>query len=194
MPTNVAYLGVRWRFRKRSICSVTRSETAPALWADLGAGTGTFTLALAELLGAGSTIYAVDADANAIHALGELPAVGETRIVPVKADFTRLPRSSCRAGRAAAARRIPDGQRTALCSRRDGGSVPSRAEGAQRRARHRRRVRPAAGEPVGATSDSGSKLADAGGRGRARRHDDHGHTAVDVFRNSLRRCRDATVE
>jgi SAM-dependent methyltransferase len=58
-------------------------------WADLGAGTGTFTLALAELLGGGSTIYAVDADANAVHALGELPAVGETRIVSVKGDFTR---------------------------------------------------------------------------------------------------------
>jgi predicted RNA methylase len=72
------------------------------IWADLGAGIGTFTLALAELLGDGSTIYAVDADANAAHALGELPAVGETRIVPVKGDFTRPPRSSCRVwGRAA---------------------------------------------------------------------------------------------
>jgi SAM-dependent methyltransferase len=60
-------------------------------WADLGAGTGTFTLALAELLGggAGNTIYAVDDDAGAVRALGELPAVGGTRIVPIKADFTR---------------------------------------------------------------------------------------------------------
>ena len=58
------------------------------IWADLGAGTGTFTLALAELLG-GGTIYAVDDDASAIRALGELQAVGGTRIVPVKADFTR---------------------------------------------------------------------------------------------------------
>jgi SAM-dependent methyltransferase len=59
------------------------------IWADLGAGGGTFTLALAELLGSGSAIYAVDADANAVHALGDLPAIGETRIIPVKADFTR---------------------------------------------------------------------------------------------------------
>jgi ubiquinone/menaquinone biosynthesis C-methylase UbiE len=60
-------------------------------WADLGAGTGTFTLALAELLGghAGSTIYAVDDDAGAVRALGALPAAGGTRIVPIKADFTR---------------------------------------------------------------------------------------------------------
>jgi trans-aconitate methyltransferase len=59
------------------------------IWADLGAGTGTFTLALADLLGGGSTIYAVDDDASAVRALVDLPAVGETRIIPVKADFTR---------------------------------------------------------------------------------------------------------
>lgn len=35
-------------------------------WADLGAGTGAFTLALAELLGTSGTIYAVDRDANAL--------------------------------------------------------------------------------------------------------------------------------
>jgi SAM-dependent methyltransferase len=59
------------------------------IWADLGAGTGTFTLALAELLGAGSTVYAVDADPSAVRALDDLPTVGETRIIPVTADFTR---------------------------------------------------------------------------------------------------------
>jgi len=58
------------------------------IWADLGAGTGTFTLALAELL-RGGTIYAVDDDATAVRALGDLPAVGDTRIIPIKADFTR---------------------------------------------------------------------------------------------------------
>jgi ubiquinone/menaquinone biosynthesis C-methylase UbiE len=59
------------------------------VWADLGAGTGTFTLALAELLGGGSTIYAVDDDADAVRALGELTPAGDTRVVPVKADFQR---------------------------------------------------------------------------------------------------------
>lgn len=58
-------------------------------WADLGAGTGTFTRALAALLDAGSTIYAVDEDAGAVRALGELPGDGDTRIVPVRANFTR---------------------------------------------------------------------------------------------------------
>jgi ubiquinone/menaquinone biosynthesis C-methylase UbiE len=37
-------------------------------WADLGAGTGNFTWALAELLGPAATIYALDRDARAVAA------------------------------------------------------------------------------------------------------------------------------
>lgn len=59
------------------------------VWADLGAGTGTFTRALAASLGPASTIYAVDDDANAVRTLGALPATQTTRVVAVKADFTR---------------------------------------------------------------------------------------------------------
>jgi SAM-dependent methyltransferase len=60
------------------------------VWADLGAGTGTFTRALARTLGAGSTIYAVDDDARVVSALRELQQVGERRrIVAVRADFSR---------------------------------------------------------------------------------------------------------
>jgi SAM-dependent methyltransferase len=59
------------------------------VWADLGAGAGTFTHALARILDAGSTIYAVDDDVNAVAALRGLAATSPTRIVPVKADFTR---------------------------------------------------------------------------------------------------------
>lgn len=51
-------------------------------WADLGAGEGAFTRALAELLGAGAHITAVDRDAAALRAIG--PGI-ETRV----ADFTR---------------------------------------------------------------------------------------------------------
>jgi ubiquinone/menaquinone biosynthesis C-methylase UbiE len=58
------------------------------VWADFGAGTGTFTLALAEMLGAGSTVYAVDDDANAIRVLRAVSPSNEVRIVPVKADFS----------------------------------------------------------------------------------------------------------
>src|SRR5512143_1563664 len=60
------------------------------LWADLGAGSGTFTRALARLLDAESTIYAVDDDVKAVAALRGLAATSPTRIIPVRADFTRL--------------------------------------------------------------------------------------------------------
>src|SRR5690242_17364294 len=61
------------------------------VWADLGAGTGTFTRALTELLGAGSTVYAVDDDGRAVRALRELSASssGDVRVTAVHADFTR---------------------------------------------------------------------------------------------------------
>ena len=61
------------------------------VWADLGAGTGTFTRALTELLGAGSTLYAVDANARAVRALRELSSSssGSVRMIAVSADFTR---------------------------------------------------------------------------------------------------------
>ncbi|MEO8745330.1 MAG: class I SAM-dependent methyltransferase [Candidatus Dormiibacterota bacterium] len=60
-------------------------------WADLGAGEGAFTLALAELLGPGAHITAVDRDAGAVRQLAQemgkrLPrATVETKV----ADFTR---------------------------------------------------------------------------------------------------------
>src|SRR6478752_316483 len=38
-----------------------------ATWADIGAGEGAFTLALADLLGPGATIVAVDRDAGALR-------------------------------------------------------------------------------------------------------------------------------
>lgn len=62
----------------------------PPAWADMGAGSGAFTLALAELLGPGALIYAVDRDARALQTLaGEMrrrfPATA-LRLLP--ADFT----------------------------------------------------------------------------------------------------------
>jgi SAM-dependent methyltransferase len=61
------------------------------VWADLGAGTGTFTRALSALLGAGSTVFAVDDDARAERALRELSASasGDVRVIAVNADFTQ---------------------------------------------------------------------------------------------------------
>jgi SAM-dependent methyltransferase len=61
------------------------------VWADLGAGTGTFTRALTEVLGAGSTVYAVDGNAKAVRALRELSSSssGNVPVTVVNADFTR---------------------------------------------------------------------------------------------------------
>lgn len=44
-------------------------ELGPTSWADLGCGDGTFTLALADLLAAGSTIHAMDVDRSALQAI-----------------------------------------------------------------------------------------------------------------------------
>ena len=57
-------------------------------WADLGAGEGVFTRALAELLGPDSRIYAVDRDARAIAALGRWAKRDAPNVIPVQGDFT----------------------------------------------------------------------------------------------------------
>lgn len=67
------------------------------VWADLGVGAGTFTRALARILGAGSTIYAVDKDRRAIDALRQSGSNDGTEIIPLVGDFTRelkLPRAA----------------------------------------------------------------------------------------------------
>lgn len=53
--------------------------------ADLGGGTGTFMSALADLLAAGSGIYAVDRDARSVHAL-QPREPRDVEIVPARAD------------------------------------------------------------------------------------------------------------
>jgi precorrin-6B methylase 2 len=58
-------------------------------WADLGAGDGTFTRALAGLLGPDSRIYAVDRDAKAVESLRQWSAQGMYSIIPVLADVRR---------------------------------------------------------------------------------------------------------
>jgi ubiquinone/menaquinone biosynthesis C-methylase UbiE len=60
-------------------------------WADLGAGGGAFTLALADLIGPTGTIYAVDKDRGSLRDLeralrAAFPAV---TLHPVAADFTQ---------------------------------------------------------------------------------------------------------
>jgi SAM-dependent methyltransferase len=57
------------------------------VWADLGAGTGTFTWALAHLL-TEARIYAVDRNASALGKLGRWLQRDGVTVVPVTADFT----------------------------------------------------------------------------------------------------------
>src|SRR5688572_20981229 len=60
----------------------------PGTWADLGAGDGTFTAALARRLGPGSRIFAVDRDAGALRHLMRRERPAAIDVIPVVADFT----------------------------------------------------------------------------------------------------------
>jgi ubiquinone/menaquinone biosynthesis C-methylase UbiE len=59
----------------------------PATWADLGAGDGTFTLALAESLAPGSTIHAMDRDGSALKRI--VPYHHSVRIHTHRGDFMK---------------------------------------------------------------------------------------------------------
>jgi ubiquinone/menaquinone biosynthesis C-methylase UbiE len=77
---------VRLREATALIADAGLAALGPTAWADLGCGTGTFTLALAELLAAGSTIHALDVHASALR---EIPARhGGVSIKTYRADFT----------------------------------------------------------------------------------------------------------
>jgi SAM-dependent methyltransferase len=59
----------------------------PTTWADLGCGDGTFTLALADLLAAGSAIHAMDRDGSALR---RIPSAHKgVRITTHRGDFTK---------------------------------------------------------------------------------------------------------
>lgn len=64
---------------------VTRGGT----WADLGAGTGAFTLALAELVGPGGEVIAVDRDRGALRELERAARPGGATVRTLTADFTK---------------------------------------------------------------------------------------------------------
>ena len=70
------------------------SGGGPQVWADLGCGEGTFTVALASLLPAGSTVHAID---NDTRALARVPARhGDVAIVAHAGDFTKKFRGASR--------------------------------------------------------------------------------------------------
>src|SRR5215211_1067086 len=63
-------------------------EPSRGAWADLGAGTGTFTIALARVLQPESTVYAFDTDGNAFAPLRASIPRDAARIITVRADFS----------------------------------------------------------------------------------------------------------
>ena len=67
------------------------------VWVDLGAGRGTFTMALATLLGPAGHVYAFERDAGAIDALERLPRRRghdeRAHIHVIRADFAETPLS-----------------------------------------------------------------------------------------------------
>jgi len=59
----------------------------PQTWLDLGAGNGTFTIALATMLTPGSTIYAIDRDESALKKIA-FPR-RDVSLIKIRKDFTR---------------------------------------------------------------------------------------------------------
>ena len=63
--------------------------TPGGIWADLGAGSGAFTLALAELIGAGGQVIAVDRDRGSLRDLERSLRPGGATVRTLAADFTK---------------------------------------------------------------------------------------------------------
>ena len=63
--------------------------TLGGTWADLGAGTGAFTLALAELVGPGGEVIAVDRDRGALRELERDLRPDAAAVRTLGADFTK---------------------------------------------------------------------------------------------------------
>ncbi|MFN2520790.1 MAG: class I SAM-dependent methyltransferase [Candidatus Limnocylindria bacterium] len=71
--------------------ALLRDGVAPGVWADLGSGTGAFTLALADLVGPAGEIHSVDRDGAALRQQersmrSRFPAAG---VKYLAADFTK---------------------------------------------------------------------------------------------------------
>lgn len=75
--------------REAAALIATAVDGRAGTWMDVGAGAGTFTRALVHLLGQGSQIYAVDANANALARLSQWATREGASVIPVVADFTR---------------------------------------------------------------------------------------------------------
>ena len=76
---------------REAIALISGAVTKPGgVWADLGAGSGTFTRALATLVGPTGTVYAVDRNPGALQELDRNPAATARRAMvrTIVGDFT----------------------------------------------------------------------------------------------------------
>src|SRR5258706_5852031 len=64
--------------------------TPGGVWADFGSGQGAYTLALAELIGPGSTIYSIDRDASGLATQAKLMAdkFPQVQLKQINTDFS----------------------------------------------------------------------------------------------------------
>jgi ubiquinone/menaquinone biosynthesis C-methylase UbiE len=88
-PRRVSSLPGSMNRRDAVVLLSTAIRERGGVWADLGAGEGTFSRALVELLGPQSRIYAVDRDASALASLEQWPDSARRNVIPVVADFSR---------------------------------------------------------------------------------------------------------
>ena len=61
-------------------------ESERGIWLDLGAGSGVFSKALAELLPSQSTVYAIDKEGSVMNV-----SSSRNEIIPLQSDFENLP-------------------------------------------------------------------------------------------------------
>lgn len=72
-----------------ALISGAMPEHPGRVWADFGAGDGTFTRALVELLGSDAQVYAVDRDATALASIDQWPTSLRANVIPVVADLSQ---------------------------------------------------------------------------------------------------------
>lgn len=91
MPRPPAYLDVTEAERLALLAAAVPSPGHGARWADLGAGDGAFTLLLAERLGTGARVLAVDRDRRALAQLEARASQHPDRaaVETLTGDFTR---------------------------------------------------------------------------------------------------------